>query len=56
MGPLRSEVIGMNTVIISPSGASAGIGFAIPSDTVSARVASILKLRPKLKQLRVGIC
>lgn len=45
-GPLlnsRGQVIGMNTVIISPSGASAGIGFAIPSDTVSARVASILK-------------
>eukprot|EP00930_Biecheleria_cincta_P094627 TRINITY_DN8594_c0_g3_i1.p1 TRINITY_DN8594_c0_g3~~TRINITY_DN8594_c0_g3_i1.p1 ORF type:complete len:438 (-),score=68.61 TRINITY_DN8594_c0_g3_i1:320-1633(-) len=45
-GPLlnsRGEVIGMNTVIISPSGASAGVGFAIPSDTVQARVSSILK-------------
>ena len=37
------QVIGMNTAIFSPSGASAGIGFAIPSDTVSARVNSILK-------------
>ncbi|CAK0807378.1 unnamed protein product [Prorocentrum cordatum] len=45
-GPLlnsRGQVIGMNTVIFSPSGASAGVGFAIPSDTVQARVQSILK-------------
>jgi len=54
-GPLlnsRGQVIGMNTVIISPTGASAGVGFAIPSDTVAARVASILKFgyvkRPSL--------
>mmetsp|Transcript_6463 Transcript_6463/g.16504 ORF Transcript_6463/g.16504 Transcript_6463/m.16504 type:complete len:471 (+) Transcript_6463:78-1490(+) len=54
-GPLLNsagKVIGMNTVIISPTGASAGVGFAIPSDTVSARVASILKFgyvkRPSL--------
>lgn len=36
-GPLinsNGEVIGINTLIISPSGTSAGIGFAIPSDTV----------------------
>jgi S1-C subfamily serine protease len=35
-GPLvniHGEVIGINTLIFSPSGASAGIGFAIPSDT-----------------------
>jgi S1-C subfamily serine protease len=45
-GPLlnsRGHVIGMNTAIYSPSGASAGVGFAIPSDTVQARVESILK-------------
>lgn len=29
---LRGEVIGVNTSIISPSGSSAGIGFAVPSD------------------------
>lgn len=28
------KLIGMNTSIYSPSGASAGIGFAIPVDTV----------------------
>ena len=36
-GPLINsdgKVIGINTIILSPSGASAGIGFAIPSDTV----------------------
>jgi len=35
-GPLvnsAGKVIGINTLIFSPSGASAGIGFAIPSDT-----------------------
>jgi serine protease Do len=35
-GPLintRGEVIGINTLILSPSGASAGIGFSIPTDT-----------------------
>ena len=29
----RGRLIGVNTMIYSPSGASAGIGFAIPSDT-----------------------
>jgi serine protease Do len=29
---LAGEVIGINTAIYSPSGASAGIGFAVPSD------------------------
>lgn len=35
-GPLinaAGQVIGINTLIFSPTGASAGIGFAIPSDT-----------------------
>src|SRR5579871_2009231 len=30
---LEGEVIGINTAIISPSGGSIGIGFAVPSDT-----------------------
>ena len=30
----RGKLIGMNTAIYSPSGASAGIGFAIPVDTI----------------------
>jgi len=37
-GPLfnmNGEVIGVNTAIISPTGGSIGIGFAVPSNTVS---------------------
>lgn len=43
-GPLLDSygrVIGVNTAIVSPSGASAGIGFAIPVDTVR-RVVPVL--------------
>jgi 2-alkenal reductase len=43
-GPLldsAGRLIGVNTAIYSPSGASAGIGFAIPADTVN-RVVPIL--------------
>ena len=32
---LRGELVGINSMIISPSGASAGIGFAIPSNLAS---------------------
>jgi len=56
-GPLlnsRGQVIGMNTVIFSPSGASAGVGFAIPSDTVQARVQSILKYG-YVKRASIGV-
>lgn len=35
---LDGEVIGVNTAIISPSGGSIGIGFAVPSKTVSGVV------------------
>jgi Do/DeqQ family serine protease len=31
---LRGELVGINSMIYSPSGASAGIGFAIPSDLI----------------------
>ena len=40
---LRGEVIGINTAIISTSGASAGVGFAIPSNTVRTALESLLK-------------
>ncbi|HEX4891240.1 MAG TPA: DegQ family serine endoprotease [Alphaproteobacteria bacterium] len=43
-GPLFNmdgNVIGVNTAIISPSGGSIGIGFAIPSDIVSNVVAQL---------------
>ncbi|MGH7049696.1 MAG: S1C family serine protease [Acetobacteraceae bacterium] len=38
---LKGEVIGMNTAIVAPGGGSVGIGFAIPSDTVSRIVAEL---------------
>src|SRR5881275_1181089 len=40
---LRGEVIGINTAIISRSGGSQGIGFAIPSNTVRTALESVLK-------------
>ncbi len=43
-GPLfnsAGEVIGINTMIISPSGASAGVGFAVPSSVVQDIVGAI---------------
>ena len=45
-GPLldsSGRLIGINTAIYSPSGASAGIGFAVPVDTVNAIVPQLLK-------------
>ena len=43
-GPLFTQdgkVIGMNTAILSPSGGSIGIGFAIPSDMIHTVVAQL---------------
>ena len=45
-GPLldsAGRLIGVNTVIYSPSGASAGVGFAIPVDTVNRIVPQLIK-------------
>jgi S1-C subfamily serine protease len=54
-GPLldsAGRLIGINTAIYSPSGASAGIGFAVPVDTVNRIVPQLIKggkyLRPAL--------
>lgn len=40
---LSGEIIGINTAIISRSGGSQGIGFAIPSNTVKTALESLLK-------------
>jgi serine protease Do len=40
---LRGEIIGINTAIISKSGSSSGIGFAIPSNSVRSALESLLK-------------
>jgi len=45
-GPLFTQdgkVVGVNTAILSPSGGSIGIGFAIPSNTVKTVVAQLEK-------------
>ncbi|MBM3297495.1 MAG: trypsin-like serine protease [Candidatus Aminicenantes bacterium] len=54
-GPLLNsagELVGMNTVIISPSGASSGIGFAVPVDVINKIVPQIIEhgrvIRPGL--------
>jgi S1-C subfamily serine protease len=54
-GPLldsAGRLIGVNTAIYSPSGANAGIGFAVPVDTVNSIVPQLLKhgklIRPGL--------
>jgi S1-C subfamily serine protease len=54
-GPLlesSGRLIGINTQIISPSGAYAGIGFAVPVDTINRIVPELIKygkiIRPGL--------
>jgi S1-C subfamily serine protease len=54
-GPLldgSGRVVGVNTQIVSPSGAFAGIGFAVPMDTVNRIVPELIKhgklIRPGL--------
>jgi S1-C subfamily serine protease len=56
-GPLldsSGRLIGMNTAIFSPSGASAGIGFAVPVDTIN-RVVTQLIAYGKLVRPGLGI-
>ena len=56
-GPLldsAGRLIGINTAIYSPSGANAGIGFAVPVDTVNAIVPQLLKFG-KLTRPGLGI-
>jgi Do/DeqQ family serine protease len=40
---LAGELIGINTAIIGPSGSSAGIGFAVPSNMVRTVMAQIIR-------------
>ncbi len=39
---MEGQVIGVSSVIVSPTGASVGIGFAIPSETVTRIVSQLL--------------
>ena len=45
-GPLlnsRGEMIGINTAILSPSGGSVGVGFAVPVDTAKRIIPDLIK-------------
>jgi S1-C subfamily serine protease len=56
-GPLldsAGQLIGMNTMIFSKSGSSAGIGFAVPVSTIARVVPQIIK-SGKAEQLGLGI-
>jgi len=56
-GPLlnsRGEVIGINSAIYSPSGTTAGIGFAIPINT-ARRVANDLITQGRVRRATLGI-
>lgn len=56
-GPLintRAELIGMNTAIMSNSGDSAGVGFAIPSSTIK-RIMLQLLTNGKVTRASIGI-
>jgi S1-C subfamily serine protease len=56
-GPLldsAGRLIGMNTAIISPSGAYSGIGFAVPVDTINRIVPQLLK-NGRIKKPGLGI-
>ncbi|KAL7454816.1 hypothetical protein ACHAWC_006427, partial [Mediolabrus comicus] len=48
---LKGEVVGVNTMIITTSGSSAGIGFAVPGDSVKESTDKIIEL-DKQKRLR----
>ena len=56
-GPLldsAGRLIGMNTAIYSPSGAAAGIGFAVPVDTVNRVVPQVIR-NGRYEQPSIGI-
>ena len=56
-GPLldsQGRLIGMNTMIYSPSGSSAGIGFAVPATIIERTVSQIVR-DGKVQQVGIGV-
>jgi serine protease Do len=51
---LYGKVIGVNTAIVTPSGANAGVGFAIPAD-VAAKITSQLMKGTKIARGYIGV-
>ena len=57
-GPLFTQdgkVVGVNTAILSPSGGSIGIGFAIPSDTVKTVIAQLESSDHRVTRGYIGV-
>ncbi|MEY4583120.1 MAG: hypothetical protein RL701_7823 [Pseudomonadota bacterium] len=51
-GPLMDSsgrLVGINTMIFSPSGASAGVGFAVPADTVARVVPELITYHQEIR-------
>lgn len=56
-GPLLDSggrLIGINTLIVSPSGASSGIGFAVPVDTINEIVPQLIQVG-RIRRAGIGI-
>ena len=56
-GPLldsSGQIVGVNSAIYSPSGASAGIGFAVPVDTVRRLVPQLIKYG-RVQRVGIGV-
>src|SRR6516225_5145342 len=56
-GPLLDSggrLIGINTMIVSPSGASSGIGFAVPVDTINEIVPQLIQVG-RIRRAGIGI-
>jgi serine protease Do len=51
---LYGKVIGVNTAIVTPSGANAGVGFAIPAD-VAAKISTQLMKGTKIARGYIGV-
>jgi len=51
---LQGELVGINTAILGPSGSSAGIGFAIPSNMVRTVMAQIIRFG-EVRRGRTGL-
>jgi S1-C subfamily serine protease len=53
-GPLldsSGRLIGVNTMIVSPSGSSAGVGFAVPVDTVARIVPQLIRFGREVRPI-----
>ena len=52
---MQGEIIGVNTVIVSPSGSNIGIGFAIPSETAHPIVQQLIETGAMPPRIHLGL-